>query len=91
MTNATPITYNEMYIKGNQFFVTYKKGQGTETNLIQIIDTRFSNTGRISAKIINWATGNQFWTSAKDVSTECKNLNITGGYLTLDWKFDGRV
>ena len=26
MTNATPTTYNEMYIKGNQFFVTYTKG-----------------------------------------------------------------
>ena len=91
MTNATPTTYNEMYIKGNQFFVTYTKGEGTSTNLIQIIDTRFSNTGRISAKIINWATGDEFWTTAKDASTECKNLNISEGFLTVDWNFDGQV
>ena len=91
MTNVTPTTYKEMYIKGNQFFVTYTKGEGTSTNLIQIIDTRFSNTGRISAKIINWATGDQFWTTAKEDSTECKYLHFSRKFLTVDWKFDGRA
>ena len=82
----TPTTYSEMYQVGNQFFVEYHNRK----NLVQVLATRTSKTGRVSAQFENCATGEVFWDTAKEPETPCKFCPIGSGFVTPDWTFDGK-
>ena len=90
MNHQTPNNYREMYTEGNQYFVTYPTVTGTRKDLVQVLETRFSKTGRISAKMQNCATGFEFWTPAKDPATECTHCHIAKCVATKNWQYDGQ-
>lgn len=82
----TPTTYSEMYQVGNQFFVE----DHNRKMLVQVIDTRNTKTGRVSAQFENCATGEVFWETAKIPQSPCKFCPIGRGFLTADWTYDGQ-
>ena len=90
--NNTPTTYGEAYTEGNSYFVTYCRWgmEGTTTDLVTVLETRTTKTGRIAAKIENFGTGRVFWTNAKDPQTSCDCLHISEGMVTGNWTYDGK-
>lgn len=84
--NNAPTTYGEMYEQGNQFYVYY----ADKKQLVQIIETRTTKTGRVSAKFENCATGKAWWEPAKMPGTECKECPIGEGFVTKYWVFEGK-
>ena len=93
MNNQTPTTYGEMYITGAQYFVTYSNlieaGESSffveNRNLIEVMETRTTKTGRIAAKLWNKATDRKFWTAAVCTETVCETLNICEGMVSRQW------
>jgi len=88
----TPTTYGEAYTEGHSYFVTYSKlgSEGTMTDLVTVLETRTTKTGRIAAKVENFGTGRVFWTNAKDPHTSCDHMHITEGMVTANWTYDGK-
>lgn len=98
MKLQTPTTYGEAFVPGNSFFVTYSKlhelwsadSISECTDLLSVLDTRTTKTGRIAARFENFATGRTFWWTAKNPDTACEHLPINEGMATTNWKFDGQ-
>ena len=93
MNNQAPTTYGEMYITGAQYFVSYPNliqvGESSfcveNRNLIEVVETRTTKTGRIAAKLWNKATNRKFWTAAVSAKKACETLHICEGMVSKQW------
>lgn len=86
-----PTTYGEAYTVNNSFLVTYLDWNQlyTVTNLVVVIETRTTKTGRIAPKFQNFATGRVWWGPAKNPDTPCKHIECAPGICVEAWKYDG--
>jgi len=73
-----------MYTIGNEFFVPRYK------LLIQVINVKFSKTGRISAQMKNFTTNEVFWTTAAKTTTACEYMHMNSKSITTDWIYNGK-
>ncbi len=72
-------TFKELYKKGNQYKCT-----SHDVNC-EIVDIRYSKTGRISAKVKNEEWG-EFWTSSVSPDKTIDFLNVNRSCVTEDFK-----
>ena len=92
VSHQTPTTYGEAYTEGSSYFVTYSNlgMDGTVTDLVTVLETRTTKTGRVAARVENFGTGRVFWTGAKDPHTSCDHIHINEGMVTANWTYDGK-
>lgn len=84
------MTFQELYKKGNTYNITsyfYNQNDETTSEVIEtceIIDVRFSKTGRISAKIKNKTWG-EFWTTSISPTKQIQVLHVNKNLISEDW------
>lgn len=72
-------TFGELYKKGNQY-----KCDSHDVNC-EIIDVRYSKTGRISAKVKNEQWG-EFWTTSVNQNKTIDCLHVNRTCVTQDFR-----